>query len=250
MIYDGRRDTLQPSQPSQPSQTRRIAEDTSYLALASDIGKYLQDTTVKIMIPGDASIILPNGSTQYEKKTTKCDKNGGASVTTKTSTITNTSSKSSTDSKSKDKYASKQICQDPASLAAEARKAGPVPGDSNYAFKPKYGVSHMEPTKEWADSYGWSFMPPQYWSVPQQRPPVCIPDKDTEATIQPAYTQGTPLDALDWNQPPVRKPAEEYRRNDNYYYPGWVAQDSYTYPFSGTTAEYYNLNKATSTKNP
>ena len=238
-----------PTSTASKSREEAIAKDTSFLTIAGDIGKYLQDTTVKIVLPGDANILIPNGSTEYVKTTVKCDKNGGATTTTTPAQKPKTVEPKPTPTP-KSKYDGKDVCQDPASLASDARKRGPVPGDSNFAYKPKYGFNHMEPTKEWADAYGWSFMPPQYWSVPQRRPPVCIPDKDTEATVQPTYTQGTPLDALDWNRPMIQKPSQEYKRNDNYYYPGWVAQEDYHYPFSGTTAEYYNLNKATSTKTP
>jgi hypothetical protein len=230
----------------QGSSTGQLPRELSspFLSVAGDIGKYLQDATVKIVIPGDANILLPNGKTEYTKTTVKCDKNGGAQTTTKPAVIP----KSKPAPPPKSKYDGKDVCLDPASANNLNRPLRP--GDSNFAFKPNYNFSHKEPTKEWADSYGWSFMPPQYWSVPQRRPPVCIPDKGTEATVTPIYTTGTPLDALDWNRPMVQKPSQEYKQNDNYYYPGWVAQETYNYPFSGTTAEYYNLNKATTTKEP
>ena len=47
------------------------------------------------------------------------------------------------------------------------------------------------------NQYGYSYMPPQSWSVPQERPAKCsgpfIPNP------QAIYTDGAPIDALKWN---------------------------------------------------
>ena len=99
-------------------------------------------------------------------------------------------------------------------------------------------------------AYGWSYMPPQAWSVPQKRPPVCIPEKDTQATVTPVFDKGTPVDAMSWTQANNLLPKTEYTEeyNANYYYPGWIAQDGVKYPldkagnFRG--GEYYNYNLA------
>ena len=94
-------------------------------------------------------------------------------------------------------------------------------------------------------------MPPQYWSVPQKRPPVCVPAKGKASSVLPIYDKGTPVDALDWTQVGSMLPKFEYNEvhNPNYYYPGWIAQDNIKYPVNSSkkSAEYYNLNKATST---
>ena len=47
---------------------------------------------------------------------------------------------------------------------------------------------------------GYSFINPALWDVPQQRPPICIPQKGYESTVQPIPTTGTPLEALEWNE--------------------------------------------------
>ena len=103
-------------------------------------------------------------------------------------------------------------------------------------------------------AYGWSYMPPQTWSVPQKRPPVCIPDGDRQATVMPIFDKGTPVDAMSWTQANNLLPKTEYteKYNANYYYPGWIAQDKIKYPigkdkkFNGKK-EFYNYNIAEKT---
>ena len=75
-------------------------------------------------------------------------------------------------------------------------------------------------------------MPPQTWSVPQKRPPVCIPNRETQATVKPIYDKGTPVDAMSWTQANNLLPKTAYTEqyNANYYYPGWVVQDKVHYP--------------------
>ena len=75
-------------------------------------------------------------------------------------------------------------------------------------------------------------MPPQYWSVPQQRPPACIPNKQDTATVTPIYDKSAPIDVLDWTQVGSILPKYEFKEvhNPNYYYPGWNAQDKANYP--------------------
>ena len=58
----------------------------------------------------------------------------------------------------------------------------------------------MQPSKTLASAYGWSYIPPQFWSVPQKRPPVCIPQKGGESKVYPSLDKGVPVDALNWTQ--------------------------------------------------
>ncbi len=131
-------------------------------------------------------------------------------------------------------------------------KSNWVSTDKTFNFKPKITFNHNEPSKTIASAYGWSYMPPQTWSVPQKRPPVCIPDTDKQATVKPIYDKGTPVDALDWLKSNEILPKVEYseKYNENYYYPGWKAQENIEYPLSGSekSGEYfnYNLSKKTS----
>jgi len=117
----------------------------------------------------------------------------------------------------------------------------------NFPFSPDYSNKHMEPDLKSASAYGWSFVPPQFWSVPQKRPPVCLPNKGTEAKVVPVYDQSVPLDALEWSKV---LPEVVYDRdyNPDYWSPGWKFQDQANYPKftngKNFSSEYYNYNKA------
>ena len=130
-------------------------------------------------------------------------------------------------------------------------KADTVDIGDEFNFKPNIHFNHNEPSKKIASAYGWSYMPPQTWSVPQKRPPVCIPDNDKQSTVKAIYDKGTPVDALDWVKSGAILPHTEYTEqyNENYYYPGWKAQEHIEYPFKGNnnqSNEYYNYNLAKS----
>ena len=119
----------------------------------------------------------------------------------------------------------------------------------SFNYKPNIKFDHNEPSIKTASAYGWSYMPPQTWSVPQKRPPVCIPDHDTQSTVKAIYDKGTPVDALDWVKSGAILPQNEYteKYNENYYYPGWKAQEHINYPFKDGNKgpqEYYNYNLA------
>ena len=93
----------------------------------------------------------------------------------------------------------------------------------NFSFKPNYNFKHNEPNNTFAKQYGWSYMPPYTWSVPQKRPPVCIPTKNKESIVTPIFDKGTPVDALDWVKSEDVFSNDKYTEqyNENYYYPGW-----------------------------
>lgn len=86
--------------------------------------------------------------------------------------------------------------------------------------------SHMEPSKKMAQAYGWSYIPPYFWSVPQRRPPACIPQKGFESKVASIYDKSVPLDALQYTEGgsilPKFRYEEEY--NPKYYYPGWKSK--------------------------
>jgi len=81
---------------------------------------------------------------------------------------------------------------------------------ANFNYKPLVKFTHMEPKKNMAAAYGWSFMPPSSWSVPQKRPPVCIPQNGKQAMVTPVFDKGTPVDALSWTQSNSNLPKVEY----------------------------------------
>ena len=83
------------------------------------------------------------------------------------------------------------------------------------------GYTHMRPNV--SDPYktdGYSFINPALWDVPQQRPPICIPQKGYEATVQPLPTTGTPLEALEWKETLPRMTYNQVY-DPKYYYPGY-----------------------------
>ena len=111
----------------------------------------------------------------------------------------------------------------------------PKTDSANFSYKPQVEYTHQQPSNEILSAYGWSFMPPQVWSVPQKRPPACIPTKQNTERVVPIYDKSTPVDALDWTQVGSILPKHEYKEvnNKNYYHPGWIAQDKIEYPMDG-----------------
>jgi hypothetical protein len=83
------------------------------------------------------------------------------------------------------------------------------------------GYTHERPdVKNPYKTDGYSYINPALWDVPQQRPPVCIPQKGYESIVQPIPTTGTPLEALDWQE---TLPKFTYNQvyDPKYYYPGY-----------------------------
>ena len=48
-----------------------------------------------------------------------------------------------------------------------------------------------------AYEYGYSFLPPEKWYPQPPRPPICVTNK--RCSVQPFYTQGTPVDVKEWH---------------------------------------------------
>jgi hypothetical protein len=88
----------------------------------------------------------------------------------------------------------------------------------------KLGFQHIKPGQNLYNSYGYSYMPPESWSVPQDRPPVCIPQKGFNAEAVPLYTIGTPLNALEIQQTLMPKFKYDEVYDPKYYYPGWKSK--------------------------
>jgi len=83
------------------------------------------------------------------------------------------------------------------------------------------GVQHQRPNvRNPYQTDGYSVINPALWDVPQQRPPVCIPQKGYEATVQPMPTTGTPLEALEWREVLPRFTYNQVY-DPKYYYPGY-----------------------------
>jgi hypothetical protein len=121
--------------------------------------------------------------------------------------------------------------------------------NDNFAYKPEYNNCQLQPSKEIYGAYGWSYMPPQSWSVPQKRPPVCIPAQGKQSTVTAIYDKSVPTDVLEWTQVGSILPKFEYKEvyNPDYYHPGWIAgQEDIKYPFNPQhfKSEYYGMNVA------
>lgn len=122
---------------------------------------------------------------------------------------------------------------------------------SNFSYKPKIKFDHKQPSIKIASAYGWSYMPPHYWSVPQKRPPACIPSPENTATVTPIYDKSVPVDVLDYTQVGSILPKFEYNEvhNPDYYYPGWIAEKKEEYPITKgkgvmKSGEYYSMKRA------
>jgi hypothetical protein len=85
---------------------------------------------------------------------------------------------------------------------------------------------HMQPNKGTFSIYGLSFMPPSSWSVPQKRPPPCIPQE--KCAVCPSNTGGGPAEPLANTAVGSIMPKFTYKEeyNKDYYYPGWIAEDN------------------------
>ena len=119
---------------------------------------------------------------------------------------------------------------------------------NDVSFIPSYEFKHNQPSKTVASAYGWSYIPPQFWSVPQKRPPVCIPEEGKENKVYSSLEKGVPVNALNWTEVGSILPKFEYSEtyNPDYYYPGWISQEQINYPDGkkNFSNKYYNYNKA------
>ena len=94
---------------------------------------------------------------------------------------------------------------------------------SNFAFKPSIRYPEKEANREIASQYGWSFIPPQFWSVPQPRPPICLPADNNVSTVTSIYDKSVPLNVLELskvNFPENTTGVDKRFLNSDYYYPG------------------------------
>jgi hypothetical protein len=94
---------------------------------------------------------------------------------------------------------------------------------SNFAFKPTIKYPEREANRNIASQYGWSFIPPQFWSVPQQRPPICLPADNNVSTVTSIYDKSVPLNVLELskvNFPENTTGVDKRFLNSDYYYPG------------------------------
>ena len=69
--------------------------------------------------------------------------------------------------------------------------------------------SELKPKPEVDSPYGFVYFPNKYWKQWHRKPPVCTPTD--KCKILPTYTQGTPVDVLDYTQLGSIMPKFEYQ---------------------------------------
>ena len=82
--------------------------------------------------------------------------------------------------------------------------------------------------------YGWSYMPPTTWTVPQRRAPICLGDKEKVAEFP---TIGFPVESLNWEPDLTDKYKLEQDGKGVYIQDGQPEYPKYT-------SEYYNMHKS------
>jgi hypothetical protein len=75
--------------------------------------------------------------------------------------------------------------------------------------------------------YGWSYLPPTTWSVPQMRPPTCLPSGKSCRVCPTASTEwsskyGEFLTREEWD---TNQENIEMVSDKNYWYPGYISAD-------------------------
>ena len=82
--------------------------------------------------------------------------------------------------------------------------------------------------------YGWTYMPPTTWTVPQRKPPICLGEKEK---VSEYPTTGYPLESLNWEPDLVDRYKLEQSGKGIYYQDGQP-------PYPKYTSEYYNMHKS------
>ena len=81
--------------------------------------------------------------------------------------------------------------------------------------------SDLKPKPEVDSPYGFVFFPNKYWKQWHQKAPVCIP-AGNKCKVLPTYTQGAPVDVLDYTQVGSMMPkfhySEEYEEPPEFQY--------------------------------
>lgn len=111
--------------------------------------------------------------------------------------------------------------------------------------KNKHDNWFVEPDPSILAPYGFVYMPNTLWSVPQERPPVCL--SDSKCLVQPTFTSdkfadlyeytgvGTILPTFSYKETPgvvhpdkqkyFQELSEKKRPNPYYFYPGWYGYE-------------------------
>ena len=74
--------------------------------------------------------------------------------------------------------------------------------------------SELKPKPDVDSPYGFVYFPNKYWKQWHQKAPVCIPT--SKCKVLPTYTQGTPVDVLDYTQIGSMMPRFSYSEEIDY----------------------------------
>ena len=80
---------------------------------------------------------------------------------------------------------------------------------------------NQEPNEFMMGEYGWSYMPPTAWSVPQRRPPVCLVDPSNKCQVQPITLNKPWSEYLDHKHWKLNKQKINTHYNKNFFF-SWI----------------------------
>ena len=86
---------------------------------------------------------------------------------------------------------------------SQCKASGPSHEGYKYSKEDKFHSevfddSDLKPKPEIDSPYGFVFFPNKYWKLWHKKPPVCTPT--SKCKVLPTYTEGTPVDVLDYTQ--------------------------------------------------
>jgi|UniRef100_A0A6C0AVM3 hypothetical protein len=94
--------------------------------------------------------------------------------------------------------------------------SGPSNNSTNQKFQNEkqfhseiFDDSELKPKPQIDSPYGFVYFPNKYWNQWHKKPPVCTPTD--KCKVIPTYTQGTPVDVLDYTQLGSLMPKFEYQ---------------------------------------
>jgi hypothetical protein len=109
----------------------------------------------------------------------------------------------------------------------KSKKEHMANGDGNNSAPESMNINsqmNCKPRSFRLGQYGWSYLPPTTWSVPQQRPPVCLPSEPSnqvagiyDSNIGSKYSEYLSRESWDTKMEKVNMVYDK-----NYYYPGYV----------------------------
>tara|TARA_Y100000389_G_scaffold204765_1_gene259496 strand:- start:21873 stop:22637 length:765 start_codon:yes stop_codon:yes gene_type:complete len=98
-------------------------------------------------------------------------------------------------------------------LETEVEKCPPCNFKSGDIKSEMWDDSDLKPKPEVDSPYGFVYFPNKYWKMWHQRAPVCTPVNGA-CKVLPTYTEGTPVNVLDYTQIGSIMPKFEYKEDN------------------------------------